>query len=824
VDLELGALHFPQFPTPVGETPYSYLCKLSFQGAQERYHPLTPEVLARLQHELEIVNDLGFAEYFLVVWDVARYARSRGIRYSGRGSAVNSILTYCLGVTTVDPIEHNLLFERFLNRERRGMPDVDIDFCARRRDEVIDYVYKTYGAGHVAMVCTLSTLNARSALRDVGRAMGTAPDQIDRLAKAMPHTGARNIRSAMESLPELRDASLSVARMRDLLDICEAVDGFPRHMSVHLAGILITRDPLTDYTPLEWSSKGVAVSQFNKDDVEALGLVKLDLLGLRNLSALDDAVANVKAMRGIEIDLDALPLDDPAVYALLRSTQTIGVFQLESPGMRGLLGRLQPERFHDLIINIALFRPGPMKANMIDPFIARRHGLEPICYLHPGLEPALSETYGVLIFQEQVLRIASAIAGFSLGQSDRFRKAMTHDRSTEEMAAIGSSFVEGAKANGVEEPVARSIFQQLSAFAAYGFCKAHAAAFAYIAYQTAYMKAHYPAEFLAGVLANEPMGFYSSSTIVQDARRMGIPVLTVHVNRSHERCGVEWTERSVGRAMGIRLGLAELRSMTEEAIQQIIVARGQRLFSSLRDFCVRTHVSRPIVENLVRCGAFAGLGPGGKGSQATAQPDGQDDDGRSRLLLWQIDDALRAAEDKEACLLDPSDADRNLYAGLQDAIPAPTLIEKVQDDYNLLGLTTCCHPIRFFRDGLSKRGAVCCAELLNLPHGAMVKAAGIVISCMKPPTRSGKVVVFVSLEDETGVIDCTVFPKVYDRWGYYLFHSSALVVEGRLQRLGARALNLLASKIEPLESPDAQPMPASRPDCPSGYRGGPASV
>ena len=336
LDLKLGNYRFPDFPLPGGETAYSYLCKLCFDALERLYKPITPNVLERLQYELKIINDLGFAEYFLVVWDIVSYARSQGIRCSGRGSAADSLVAYCLGITIADPIEHNLLFERFLNPERKGMPDIDIDFDAARRDEAIDYIYKHYGEDRVAMVCTVSTLKARSSLRDLGKAMDFSPDDIGRVASAIPHVGSKRIRGAIEKLPELRDANLPIIRLEALIDICEKVDDFPRHLSVHLGGVVISRELLTDLVPLEWATKGVIVTQFDKDDIETLGLVKMDILGLRNLSAIEDCLATLKERRGIDLDIDNIPLDDEPTYELLRSCDTIGCFQVESPGMRGL--------------------------------------------------------------------------------------------------------------------------------------------------------------------------------------------------------------------------------------------------------------------------------------------------------------------------------------------------------------------------------------------------------------------------------------------------------------------------------------------------------
>jgi len=825
LDLGMGTYRFPDFHVPEGETAYSYLCKLCFEGLAKLYKPITPKATKRLQHELSIIHDLGFAEYFLVVWDIVRHAREKGIRCSGRGSAADSMVAYCLGITIVDPIEHDLLFERFLNPERKGMPDIDIDFDAARRDEVIEYIYKRYGEDKVAMVCTVSTLCAKSSVRDVGKAMDFPLEEIDRLASALPHTGAKRIREAVDKLPELRDGNISLRKMETLVDVCEKVDGFPRHLSVHLGGLVISRGLLTDLVPLEWATKGVIVSQFDKDDIEALGLVKMDILGLRNLSAIEDALAMIKETRGMELDVDNLPLDDPKVYELLRSTKTVGLFQVESPGMRGLLGRLQPTQFDDLAANIALFRPGPMQADMINPFVKRRHGREPETYLHPKLKPALKETYGVILYQEQVLRISNALAGFTLGQADSLRRAMTTDRSQEEMEKIKDAFIEGALKNEVEREIAEKVFSQLRAFAAYGFCKAHAASFAKISYQTAYLKAHYPAEFLAGILCNEPMGFYPANVVLEEARRLGIGILGVDVNRSRRKFTVE-----DGR---IRIGLMQVRGISDAEIESISRAREEHEFDSFSDFCLRARVARSVIENLINCGAFDQFGhprrkllwllgevlqrtsrqrpaltpvrlrqasadhPSSRkhrdrpnsGRGGTAPPfsqrweKGLGDEGR--LCIPQLFDNLSASDldEQMACLPD---------------VPEPPLHVRVRMDYDILGLSPLCHPMVFYRQKLAKMGVMKSSRLREMPSHSVVKVAGVVVTCMRPPTRSGVIVVFVTLEDEAGLADAVIFPKVYDKYGPVIFNSSGLIIEGKIEKSGQRGLSVIVRKIWPL--------------------------
>lgn len=627
--------------------------------------------------------------------------------------------------------------------------------------------------------------------------MDFPPADIDRLAGAIPHTSAGRIREMAERLPEIRDSRLPLWKMDSLLDTCSKIDGFPRHLSVHLGGLVISRGLLTDLVPLEWATKGVIVSQFDKDDIEELGLVKMDILGLRNLTAIEDAVVLIKQNRKIDFDIDNIPLDDELTYELLRSTKTIGLFQVESPGMRGLLGRLQPEEFEDIIAQISLFRPGPMQADMINPFIACRHGEAQVTYPHPSLEPILKDTYGVILYQEQVLEVSSALAGFSLGQADSLRRAMTTDRSQAEMEKIKQDFLDGTKQNGIKTEVAEEVFRRLRAFAAYGFCKAHAASFARVSYQTAYLKTHYPAEFLAGILSNEPMGFYPANVIVEDARRLGIDILGVDINRSAKQFTVE----SLGpedSASAIRIALSQVKSMSEAAADEIIRARDEKPFLSFSDFCRRTRINRPIVENLINCGAFDSFGH------------------QRGKLLWILGQMANSSK-KRIPALDTSPTLELLQTDESDSaiaqlpeVSEPTLHEQLRLDYEILGLSSICHPMVFYRENLAKARVVKSSDLECLPNNTVVKVAGVVVVCMRPPTRSGAIVVFITLEDEDGLIDTVVFPKVYDKHGTVIFNNPALIIEGRLQKTGKKGIGLIATKISPLgqqyrnESPEEQ--------------------
>ncbi|MBN1458495.1 MAG: DNA polymerase III subunit alpha [Armatimonadetes bacterium] len=801
VELGIGELHFPHFrmreyqgegkpawwPREGAEVegkPAEQLLEwLCWEGAEKRYDasaehlrssPTSP-VSARLRHELNIIRGLGLCEYFLVVWDMVEEARARGIRCSGRGSAADSLVAYVLGITQVDPLAARLLFERFLNPERRGMPDIDIDFDSRRRDEMIEYVARRYGPDHTAMVATVNTFHARSAIREVGKALEVPERLLNHLCRLMPHIGAGKIRESIAKLPELRGSGFDAVALKELLDICEAIDGFPRHLSVHLGGVVISRDPITDFTPLEVSAKGVIVCQFDKDDIEALGLVKMDMLGLRILAAVEEARHIIQETRGKEVDLHALPLDDPKTYELLRSTKTIGLFQLESPGMRGLLSGLQPTHFEDIIANISLFRPGPMQADMIGPFLARRHGKEEVTYLHPSVRPALEETYGVILYQEQVLEVASALAGLTFGQSDTLRRAMTHHRSPEEMEKVREVFMEGCLRRGVEGEAAEEAFRRLSAFAAYGFCKAHAASFAIIAYETAYLKAHYPAEFLAGILSNQPMGFYPPEVIVNEAKHCGVKLLPVDINRSRDRY---WVEEGA-----IRVGLAQVRGLSAAGLRSIFAAReAGGPFSSLREFCARTGLARPMVANLIRAGAFAAMRP-------------------ARELLWELNEigatGARRRDRRQTAkgqLALPTAETK----GATVRLPAMTTREQAASELATMGVSLQRHPLYFARERLHALGVRSCRQLEALPDGKWVRVAGIVIARQRPPIKSGQTIVFITLEDETGLIEVTVFERVYKRWGKTIFSSNILVIDGVLQKKGRYGTVVLGRRFQGL--------------------------
>ncbi len=792
--LDLKRALFPAFPVPEGKPAAVFLRELVYQGAVKRYGKVTPSIRERLEHELDIITRLQVEDYFLAMWNIACFAKKRGIRYAGRGSAADSAVVYCLGITEVDSIARGLLFERFLSLERAQKPDIDIDFDARYRDEVAKYVYDKYGEEHVASVCTFNTFRARSALRDFGKALGFPPEEVNSLAKRFPHVPADAVKTALDKFPELRKSPIPLWKYRQLFDLCEKAAGFPRFIGTHLGGLVICREPLTSVTPLQPAAKGVLITQFDKDDVEELGLIKLDLLSLRTLSAVEDAVASINSNAGgnssaPEFCYEKIPLDDEATYRRLNSGKTIGAFQLESPAQRALQARLGAENIEDIIASVALIRPGPIKGNMVEPFIARRHGQEEPTYIHPALERILAKTYGVVLYQEQVIQIATEIAGFTPGESDRLRRVMTHFRSQKEMEAIGREFIAKAVANGVKPDVAETIFSYIVGYAGYGFCEAHAAAFGDTAYKTSYLLEHYPAHFYAAILSNQPMGFYPPNTICLEARRRNIPILPPDINISTDRFSVEeledncQLEGAAGQGkkeprLGIRVSLAQVAKMDQVSLQRILSARAEAPYRSLLDFCQRTRLDRDITANLILCGAFDALHP------------------NRRQLLWDLERIYQLITGGHQLSLFSQEASE-LLRDTSHQVPDFSPKEKFLQEYAVLGFNVSSHLMAFLRPYLQKRRAASSRQLEQTAPGQKVCAAGIVIRPHRPPTKSGRIVVFLTLEDEFGMIDVTVFEDVYQRYGHIIFTEPALMVWGTLEQRG-NAKSITARRVETL--------------------------
>lgn len=722
----------------------------------------------RLNAELRTISGLGFSGYFLTVAEVVDMVRAGGIRVAARGSGAGSLVTHLLGISGVDPIRHGLLMERFLSPLRRVLPDIDIDVESARRLEVYDLIRERFGDDRVASVSMMETYRVRHAVRDVGSALGMDPGEIDAFAKAFPHVRARNARSALEDLPELRNSHIGQlaqgGQLDHFLDLVEGLDGLPRNIAMHPCGVVLSDATLLNRTPVESSAAGYQMSHFDKHDVEHMGLLKLDVLGVRMQSAIAHAVAEIHRSTGEHIGLDDDRLDDPQTFELIRSTRTLGCFQIESPGQRELLGKFAPERFSDLIIDISLFRPGPVKSDMVTPFLMARQGWRAPEYPHPDLEPILRETYGVVVFHEQVLRIIATMTGCSLAEADECRRSMGSPDGQDDVRAW---FYPTAINQGYDLPSVDRVWEILRAFASFGFCKAHAAAFALPTYQSAWLKAHHPAAFYSGILTHDP-GMYPKRLLLDDARVHGLQILGVDVNASDDCYRVEGSS--------IRIPLTEVSGISEEEVQAMI---NRRPFSSLADAIRRAGLSRPTAENLVLTGAFDTLHPA-----PTTRRD----------LLLQVADIDRHASassiDAQMSLdLLGAEAEHVPVTGLPDM----KMSDRVRAEMSVLGLDVSAHVVDFYKDLLSEIRAVAARDLLAQRSGSTVWVAGVKVAIQSPPVRSGRRVIFVTLDDSTGPIDAAFFDDVQEHYSSTLFSSWLLIVRGQLRRSGPRGVSMRAT-------------------------------
>jgi error-prone DNA polymerase len=762
-DLGLGRRHFPAFPTPPGRSASSVLAERCWRGLERRGMRITRAVRDRLDHELATVHRLGYAAYFLTVAEIVDDIRAMGIACACRGSAAGSLVCYALGISDVDPIRHDLAFERFLNPLREELPDIDIDVESARREDVYDMVLSRHGDARTACVAMVDTYRARSALREVGKALGLPEPEVDTIAKAFPRIGADDLRVAMERLPELAGQNLSAGQLELLFRVAERLDGFPRHLALHPSGIVLADHDLVTRVPLERSFQGYRMIQADKDDVELLGYLKLDVLGVRMLSAMRHALEEIARTEHEKVDLERIPLDDPATFELIRASDTLGCFQIESPGQRELLQKLQPTCFEDLIVEISLFRPGPVKSDMVTPYLRRRHGLERPRFLHPALRPILRETFGVIVYHEQVLRTLAAIGGYDLAQADHIRR---HLDDAERLPALRADFLARAVARGVPAGEAERIWEEVAGFASFGFCKAHAAAFAVPTYRSAWLKAHYPAHFLAGVLTHDP-GMYPRRLILQDAREHGIEVLPLDVNRSERDYVVEVLDGGYG----IRLALKDVHGISEEEIRRILRARAERPFRDVGDFLRRAAVSRPVAEALAHAGAFDGLGSGSR---------------RDRLFVAMTTEPVREGE--QLALEGPPEQ-------LAFDLPEYSDAERVRAELEVVGLDASRHLVSFFEPLLAELGVVRARDLWRCRAGARVMVAGVKVASQTPAIRSGQRIIFLTLDDATGPVDVTVFERVQPRVARTVFHSSVLAVLGRVRRTGVRGVSVIAEDV-----------------------------
>ncbi len=758
VEFDFQTKHLPKFRTDDGSKPKELLRRLCTEGLKRRYGKLEGAVKERMEFELATIEEMGFVDYFLIVWDFIRYAKQNGIPVGpGRGSAAASIVAYSLGITELDPLKYSLIFERFLTPGRVTLPDIDIDFCQQGRDRVIDYVRKKYGEENVAQIITFGTMAARAAIRDVGRVLEVPLAEVDTLAKKIPKVLNMTIEKAISTEKDLKEAIARDPKVRELFDIARRVEGLSRHASTHAAGVVIADKPLTEYLPLARAGDAVT-TQFAMTEVEAIGLLKMDFLGLVTLTVMDLAVRLIESRKGVKVDLNMLPLDDPGAYRLLGRGECLGIFQMESEGMRELVQRVKPDKFEDIIAFIALYRPGPLQSGMAEDFVKRKHGEAKVTYVHPKLEPILADTYGIILYQEQVMQIVNRLAGFSMSEADSLRKSMAK-KQRELMAASETKFVKGAVASGVSEKVAKELFQLMAYFAEYGFNKAHSTAYALIAYQTAWLKSNHPTEYMAALMTCEMGNLDKVALYIEESKRLGIRVDPPCVNESLAAFTVVADRQ-------IRFGLAAVKGVGEKAVESIVAARGKGgKFTSLFDFCERVDmrlVNKAVVERLVECGAFSFTGA------------------RRSQLAAVIEKAMEAGSTAHA---DRASGQATLFGGggggngsgtadldreaLPD-IPEWPESQLLSLERKALGLYVTSHPLATHSRLLKRFSTTTVDGIGALPDQTALIVGGIVAQVKPTVTKKGrnqgeKMAQFV-LEDLTGSVSSVLFPREYAKY------------------------------------------------------------
>ncbi|WP_210574683.1 DNA polymerase III subunit alpha [Streptomyces sp. GESEQ-4] len=768
-DLGIGTVHFPE-PHLVGagrRTAQRALASRAAAGMVLHGYDQRRAYWERMHEELDIIAHHGFASYFLTVAQVVDDVKKMGIRVAARGSGAGSLVNHLLGIAHADPVEHGLLMERFLSKRRLVLPDIDIDVESARRLEVYREIIGRFGTERVATVSMPETYRVRHAIRDVGAALSMDPADIDRIAKSFPHIRARDARAALEELPELRQLAGEKEKYGRLWELTEALDALPRGIAMHPCGVLLSDASLLSRTPvMPTSGEGFPMSQFDKEDVEDLGLLKLDVLGVRMQSAMAHAVAEVERTTGERVDLDALDFErgdgDPATYQLIRSTETLGCFQIESPGQRDLVGRLQPATFHDLVVDISLFRPGPVAADMVRPFIEARHGRAPIRYPHRDLEGPLRETYGVVVFHEQIIHIVDIMTGCGRAEADRVRRGLSDPES---QGRIKVWFAQGAAAKGYDAETIQRTWEIVEAFGSYGFCKAHAVAFAVPTYQSAWLKAHHPAAFYAGLLTHDP-GMYPKRLLLADARRRGVPILPLDVNVSGVAHRIELVSESG--VWGLRLALSDVHGISEAEAARI--ADGQP-YASLLDFWERARPSRPLAQRLAQVGALDSFGA------------------NRRDLQLHLTELHRGARGAGGGQLPLSGGRKTVPAGLPDLSSA----ERLSAELGVLSMDTSRHLMDDHRAFLDELGVVSARRLRDARHGETVLVAGAKAATQTPPIRSGKRVIFSTLDDGTGLVDLAFFDDSHDACAHTVFHSWLLLVRGVVQRRGPRSLSVVGA-------------------------------
>jgi error-prone DNA polymerase len=778
-DLGLKKIHFPDFPTPAGRSADAVLAERCWAGVYDRGMKEDPRLRDRLHHELSMIRRMGYAAYFLTVADIVGDIRALGIHVACRGSAAGSLVCYLLRISDVDALRHDLSFERFLNPMREELPDIDVDVESARREDVYDMVLSRHGDDRTGCVAMIDTYRARSAVREVGKALGLPEVEVGLVAKSFPHISARNIREAMAKLPELEGINLPMAQLEHLFRVAERLDGFPRHIALHPCGIVLSSHDLVDRVPLERSANGHRMIQADKDDVELLGYLKLDVLGVRMLSSMRHATDEIARTLGEKIDLDRIPLDDEQTFEMIRASDTLGCFQIESPGQRELLQKLQPNRWEDLIVDISLFRPGPVKSDMVSPYLRRRSGLEPARYLHPDLRGALRETFGVIVYHEQVMRTLSALAGWTPTYADHVRRHLDDEAM---LPGFRKAFLRGATRRGLDREVAGKTWDAVVEFASFGFCKAHAAAFAVPTYRSAWLKAHYPAHFLAGILTHDP-GMYPRRALLDDARRRGIPILPLDANASEPEYVAEETDTG---EWGIRLALQDVHGISDAEVRSILMARAERPFTSVEDFLRRTSVARPVVEALAHAGAFDSL----------PQPTNR----RGHLFEAITREAQREGDQLKLDLLSattigprPTDVASTGVAGF--AFRDYTDAEVVRAELEVLGLDATRHLATFYEPLFRDLGVTHAENVWRCRADEWVMVAGVKVASQTPAIRSGQRIIFLTLDDGTGPLEVTVFESVQPKVAKTVFHAFAMVVWGQVRRTGVKGVSVVAEDV-----------------------------
>jgi len=741
---------------------------------------------------MRTITQLGFSGYFLTVAHVVDMIKENGVRVAARGSGAGSLVNYLLGISGVDPIAQSLLMERFLSPLRRVLPDIDIDVESERRLDIYQWIFDKFGTERIATVSMMETYKARSAIRDVGLAFGLPTSDIDAFAKAFPHIRARNVKSALVDLPELRRSSFgklaATGKIDNFLNLVEAIDGLPRHIAMHPCGVVLSDLTLLDRTPVESSAAGFPMSHFDKDDVEHMGLLKLDVLGVRMQSAMAHALNEAERVTGERPVIDNTTLDDKKTFELIQSTRTLGCFQIESPGQRELVGKFAPETFGDLIIDISLFRPGPVKSDMITPFLRARQGWNAPVFPHPDLAPALTQTYGVVVFHEQVLQIFSVFTGCSLAEADESRRSMGSPQGQDDVRVW---FYPAALARGYDIDHIDRVWEILRAFASFGFCKAHAAAFALPTYQSAWLKTHHAAAFYCGLLTHDP-GMYPKRLILDDARNFGVTILGLDVNSSNSMFHLEQLSDST---FGVRVSFTDLKEISEAEIERLVAGQP---FSSLSDLWLRARPSRPVAENLVVAGAFDSL-YGFTSRKARGEITRRD-------LLLQIADLDRNRGKKikgtattqlsfdvtefDVTEFDVAKSDSGVVAS---GLPEMTSGERVKSELEVLGLDVSGHVMDFYADVVHGLKIVKSRDLLRARSKETIFIAGVKVATQMPPVRSGKRVVFLTLDDSTGPVDATFFEDAQGPYAHDLFNSWILLVRGETRRTGPRGVSIRAT-------------------------------